>query len=123
MYVLHTVVGWYVIFYCGVSWSDSFAFWNKKIKPNTAKIVTEFDQEIPQSKTTGKVHSVYIFFIPFCASAKGNSAIGSSTAHLIRVIVFTVAQKGMKYLFHYPIQNLQRVIISQMLMGVRFNYD
>ena len=39
------------------------------------------------------------------------------------VIVLTVAQKGMKLLFYYPTQNLQRVIISAMLMRPRFVYD
>ena len=34
------------------------------------------------------------------------------------VIVFTVAQKGMKYFFYYPTQNLQRVIKSAMLMHI-----
>ena len=39
------------------------------------------------------------------------------------VIVLTVAQKGMKEMFYYPTQNLQRVFKSGMLMHIQFVYD
>ena len=39
------------------------------------------------------------------------------------VIILTVAQKGMKWLFYNPTQNLQRVIISAMLAYGSSSYD